>query len=173
MRVISTVTAFLILIGADALQAQTPENLAGSRIRVTACGPGSAPCARIAGTLVSWEPGSVVLRDSAGIERRVETGARAELQRSRGRGSRWLLGLGIGAAVGGSLGVASALQCGSDEAAACYAGAPLGLGLGMGLGALIGALSRYERWETVRVSSLALSARPTGPGILVSARLTF
>lgn len=163
--------AGLLMIGRDAA-AQRPE--AGNRVRIHACEPARRDrCTRITGTLVSADPALVVLRDSNDVEQRVAMGPASELQVSRGHRSHWLLGLGIGAALGGSLGVASALQCDSDEAAACYIGAPLGLGGGMVLGALIGSTVRSERWRTIDASSLTLSVLPSGGGVVMAGRLRF
>lgn len=163
--------AGFLMIGRDAV-AQRPE--AGDRVRIHACEPARRDrCTRIIGTLVSADPALIVLRDSSGVEQRVATGPASELQVSRGHRSHWLLGLGIGAVLGGSLGVATALQCDSDEAAACYIGAPLGLGGGMVLGALIGSTVRSERWRTVDASWLTVSAVPAGGGVPRSGALSF
>ena len=159
-----------VLLEAQALPAQVE---AGSRVRVTTA-PVS-PLRRI-GSLVSldsdslrysrWDTSSVIALPLASV---------ARLERSTGRrlntGRGAMIGGLIGAGFGLFLGIAASTdnsgwwEVGVDDIAAVTA--ILGAG-GAGVGALIGSLSRRDRWESVPLTPHAagkLRARTNFTGL--------
>jgi hypothetical protein len=144
----------VILVEAQSLTAQVE---AGSRVRVTTV-PAS-PGRRI-GTLVSldrdtlrwsrWDTTSVIAVPVASV---------ARLERSTGRRSNTgrgaMIGGLIGAGFGLFVGIAAAtdnsgfLQVGVDDIAAVTG---IGGAAGAGVGAIIGSLSRRDRWEPVSLT---------------------
>jgi hypothetical protein len=155
----------VILVEAQSLTAQVE---AGSRVRVTTV-PAS-PGRRI-GILVSldrdtlrwsrWDTTSVIAVPVASV---------ARLERSTGRRSNTgrgaMIGGLIGAGFGLFLGIAASTdnsgwwEVGADDIAAVTA--IVGAG-GAGVGALIGSLSKRDRWEPVPLTPrVAGKPRPTG-----------
>lgn len=102
----------------------------------------------------------------------------AGLQVSRGRHSRWLMGLGIGfgagAVTGAILGASSEddlLFTSGDKAV--MGGVALGV-IGGAVGVVAGALTKTERWETVPIDRVTVSLVPTAGGRLrLGVRIAF
>jgi hypothetical protein len=140
----------------------------GHRVRVSEI----AEAARVTGTLVAID--DKVLR-IASKERELEIPRSqiAKLEQWRGKKSHWLAGLGVGAVVGGLSTIPFCSGwCSSDGEAL---GSVVALaGIGAAGGALIGAIIRTDRWETVRVPPVSIGAAPLpGRGAVFALRLTF
>jgi hypothetical protein len=157
------------------LRGQSASLAAGNRVRVwiqrDARAPGHGPV-RLQGTVVS------TLRDSIRVTTVTDTIPTVislheitRLDRLAGRRSAFWTGAGIGAAVGGLLGVmlgASKIQAGNCDVAGCgeHAGVAIGAigGVVYGglLGGITGAIIRRDRWEVVMLGgvSVGISAVP-------------
>jgi hypothetical protein len=102
----------------------------------------------------------------------------SRLDESKGRGSNWKWGAGIGALSGLAL-AAAYCNSGSGEFSGCETDEAYGIGaffigIGAGLGAGIGALIHTERWENVPLDKLQVSVAPLpGRGVGVAFNLRF
>jgi hypothetical protein len=127
----------------------------GTRLRVGApCGQGytRADCGMVVGRLVAHTGNDLVLEDAAGMRHRVTLSPGVRLQRSAGYRRHTLLGLGLGSLAGLATGAALNANCtrggrGEDNGL-CHLYYVVAVPAGAGVGAVMGALSRTERWET-------------------------
>ena len=152
----------------------------GSRIRGRLpCGPGVAmpPCGTVVGRLIAPVGDSLVLQDERGVTRRIDLTAGVGLERSVGSRRHTLLGLGVGGLVGLGTGAALASGCtrggrGEDDGF-CNLHYLVSVPVGAGLGALVGALIRTERWESVALPQFTLQVRPLARRTTVAVTLRF
>jgi len=97
---------------------------------------------------------------------RVET-----LEVSRGRHSHTLQGLGVGFLIGAVVGAAAGSSCEGDWVCPGPAGGALVLGVVAAVpGAVIGALARSERWESVPLDRMSVTGGPSGLALALSLR---
>jgi hypothetical protein len=173
----------LLLLLPSLAVAQQPPLTPGQRVRVTAPDVGLA---RAHATLEAIEGGALVFRTDA--TRRVPLASVARLEAYAGRRSHWLLGAGIGFAVGAGAtylvlnppGASSTALC--DQSAnqdaigtgACVGLTALGGVAGAGLGALVGMFIKSDKWTDVSREGWRLSIVPQPHGRLtLAASLTF
>jgi len=147
----------------------------GDRIRITTSSSSSA----IKGILVAADQAELTLtregRESTHLN--VARSDVAKLEVVRGKKSHWLAGALAGA--GGGLAL-TALYCNDPPLGdTCDSGEWAGTaaffgGIGAASGALVGALIRTDRWETVPADGLKVSVSPVpGHGLALALRLTF
>lgn len=146
------------------LQAQDSMLAPGTRVRVLpACDttPAQAGCGVIKGQLLSRTGSELLIQDADGAKHRVTFAPGVRLQQSAGYRRHTLLGLGIGSAVGLATGAVLLADCttGGEDDALCGPRLVVPVPLGAAVGALIGALSRSERWEPVPPSRASLDIR--------------
>jgi len=152
----------LVMICPGVLAAQQlPAVHPGMRVRLTfAPDAGTDRTTRVVGTLMRLGPDSVAVYDQERLAVvAAALGAAQRLEASRGRHSRAGRGALLGLAAGAAAGIGSGLIVCAAEACTSSGGdwggiviGVLGLGgalAGTGIGALVGAMIRSERWETV------------------------
>jgi hypothetical protein len=148
LEAILLIATFLRLSGQERL----PDP--GTRVRVTAKG---LPAGRVSGVIQRWLPDTmVVARDSTGDTVRVPFGTVRRLEVSRGMQSGYDTGAEAGLVFGAGidlLWIVASSRSGSEDPGIA---APFGIrglvvlaGGFTALGALVGSLSRSERWQRV------------------------
>ena len=104
-----------------------------------------------------------------------------KIEVSRGQKSKTASGALIGGAVGLAAGgiVGAALCSGEPDCpeprwlvGAAYVGG-IGLVVGAGIGAIIGTITKVDRWETVALDQIRVSLTPREGGLEVSAKFVF
>ena len=178
MRLRIMVTLALVSLSLP-LCAQDTALTPGARLRVGApCGQGDTrpDCGMVVGRLVAITGNDLVLEDTAGMRHRVTLSPSVRLQRSAGYRRHTLLGLGLGSLAGLATGAALTANCtrggrGEDNGL-CHLYYVVSVPAGAGVGAVVGALSRTERWETQSPPPAALRIEPaagrTKFGVVVS-----
>ncbi len=163
-----TVLALIaLLLPPVSLAAQVPAVPPNARVRVQhPCGvPDPArPCTPLIGRALRPVGDSLLVEDEQGMIRGVDLLGGARLERSAGYRRHTLLGLGLGALAGLGSGALLASGCtqggrGEDDGL-CNLHYLITIPAGAGVGALIGALTRTERWEPVSTSGAALRIWP-------------
>lgn len=191
-RILLAVTSIALAASAS-LAAQEPDVRLGPGQRVRVTVP-RYEFSRVVGTVVDIQPDTLYVRwaqrrfvgsretrwDS--VTTAVPIAAIERLEVSRGRRSRWLLGLGLGMAVGGATGALAGYATGDEDPPCwviCTAGdkaAFLGVTLGVVggvVGVVAGALSKGDRWQEVPRERLRVTVAPTRTGVVLGARLAF
>ena len=168
-----SIAAVLALCAGSPAQAQSVP-APGARVRVT------STAGTVTGPLQRFDADTVVVAGRA-----IGRASMLRLELSRGRGSRWLLGGGIGLVVGGvgtylvlNTGGSTALcdRSANQDAIAsreCAGLTLLGGVAGAALGALVGGMFRSERWTDVPAARLTIVPERSGlrVGATVSIRL--
>lgn len=168
-RVMVLTAVLLSSLSIAALDAQTVAS--GDRVRVTA----EARSGKLTGTLVEWVQDTLYLAPDGSAERVTATAiplstlSRLEISKglrsNAGKGA--LIGGGIGLLVGGGMSIIAGSTVDTEVTSTDYL---VFTGLvtlgGAGLGALIGALTKSERWEEYPLDSLRLGIAPGGDGSL-------
>jgi hypothetical protein len=173
--VVLLVPVLLVALFPSWLLAQTAEAPVppGIRVRVTA---GSAPNAAQVGVLGELEPDALVLHRSGLDPLTIPLPDVVKLEISRGEKGHWLAGTLIGTAVGIGAGllIANATSVTDEEprdpltgfaAAVSEQGMDMSIVMistvaGAGLGALVGALIKTEKWETVPIPTAPVRYDP-------------
>jgi hypothetical protein len=148
----------------------------GERVRIAV--PGDPA---IVGYVLATDDTFVSIRSESEEEVRVPWRSVRKVEISHGRRSGFVRGAAIGGLVGmiglGALGSQAdqCFDCQSGEHGTDLTGPGMVVGLGLGalLGGGIGALTRVERWETVRAPQLAVGVTPQRRGIGASVALRF
>ena len=136
------------------LHAQDSTLAPGTRVRVlSACDTTAAHrgCDVVKGRLLSRTGNELLIQDTEGGEHRVNLSAGARVEQSAGYRHHTLRGMGIGALAGLATGAILVADCtrggrGEDNGL-CAVRLVAAVPIGAGVGALIGALTRTERWE--------------------------
>ncbi len=184
--------ASIALATSASLAAQEPDVRLGPGQRVRVTVP-RYEFARVVGTVVDIRPDTLYVRwaqrrfvgsretrwDS--VTSAVPIAAIERLEVSQGRRSRWLLGLGLGVAVGGATGALVGYASGDDESGFLqFSAGDKAVMLGVALGAVggvvglvTGALSRGDRWQEVPRDRIRVTVAPTRTGVFLGARLAF
>ena len=162
---------FLAFVGSPAMAQEFAGLVSGTRVRVWTREPNSE---RRIGTLAGLRGDTLmVLVDGDADTTRLASSAVTRIDASDGRRSHVITGLMIGAAAGGTIGYF--MGKGLDNTSVCGSGCgwlvagPMA-GAGGILGALLGAVTRTERWKEVtheRVS-VGIVPRDRRMGLLVS-----
>ena len=149
------------------LHAQDSTVAPGTRVRVlSSCDTTAAHtgCDVVKGRLLSRTGSELMIQDADGAEHRISLASGVRIQRSAGYRRHTLRGLGIGTLAGlatGGILVADCTRGGrGEDNGLCSVRLVAATAAGAGVGALIGALSRSERWETVPESRASLHLRP-------------
>jgi hypothetical protein len=157
----------LLTISVQSLDAQTVS--AGERVRATI----EEQSGKLTGTLEEWGSDTLyVVPDGASQDvpaRAISLSTLSRLEISKGlrsnAGKGALIGGGIGLLVGGGMSIIAGSTVDTEVTSTDYLAFTglVTLG-GAGLGALIGALTKSERWEEYPVDSLRLGIAPGGDG---------
>jgi len=162
------IAAVLLLTSSvQSLDAQTVS--AGERVRATI----EEQSGKLTGTLEEWGSDTIyVVPDGASQDvpaRAISLSTLSRLEISKGlrsnAGKGALIGGGIGLLVGGGMSIIAGSTVDTEVTSTDYLAFTglVTLG-GAGLGALIGALTKSERWEEYPVDSLRLGIAPGGDG---------
>lgn len=162
------IAAVLLLTSSvQSLDAQTVS--AGERVRATI----EEQSGKLTGTLEEWGSDTLyVVPDGASQDvpaRAISLSTLSRLEISKGlrsnAGKGALIGGGIGLLVGGGMSIIAGSTVDTEVTSTDYLAFTglVTLG-GAGLGALIGALTKSERWEEYPVDSLRLGIAPGGDG---------
>lgn len=152
-----------LLLPPVSLSAQVAAVPPGARVRVQhPCGVADSAraCTTLIGRALRPVGDSLLVEDEHGVIRGVALLSGARLERSAGYRRHTLLGLGLGALAGLGSGALLASGCtqggrGEDDGL-CNLHYLISIPAGAAVGALVGALIRTERWETVSASGAAL-----------------
>jgi hypothetical protein len=162
------------------LHAQDSTLSPGTRVRIlSACDTTGVRtgCDVVKGQLLSRTVSELLIKDADGVERRVHLAPGLRIQQSTGYRRHTLRGLGIGTLAGlatGGILVADCTRGGrGEDNGLCSVRLVVSTAAGAGLGALIGALSRSERWETVAESRASLHVRPMNGCTAVALAFSF
>lgn len=145
----------------------------GDRVRVTAP---SVSRKRIEGTLAAADRETLtVVSGDDGTRVGVPRSRISKLEVTRGRTSRWGIGVVIGAGAGVLPGVVASNPPSSADRFQVDGGAVAVCGaIGAASGALVGAALRTDRWTTVPGSTMTLSIGPaSGRGVALAMRVSF
>jgi hypothetical protein len=155
----------LLLGGAEPLGAQADTAGVGARVRLT---PRQGP--PVTGTVVCWQPDSVVLMARSGeVAFASASVRRIEIHAGRRRDT-WT-GASIGAATGGALGLLLGYATADPDEGdfenletmgRMYTGSGIGLAVGGVIGAIAGSLHQGDRWRPVPMPGPRVVALPGG-----------
>lgn len=181
MSLRTLLAAVVVLSLSLPLHAQDSSLAPGARVRVhpgcDTVAAARAGCDVITGQLLSRTGNELVIQDADGAQHRVNVSAGVRVEQSAGYRRHTLRGLGIGALAGLATGAILVADCtrggrGEDNGL-CYVRLVAAVPAGAGAGALIGALSRSERWEAVPGSRASLDVRPASGGMAVALAVNF
>lgn len=166
-RAVVPAAVLLSSVSTGVLDAQSVAT--GDRVRATV----EARSGRLAGTLVEWVQDTLYLAPDGsadgGTVTAIPVGTLSRFEVSKGlrsnAGKGALIGGAIGLLVGGGMSIIAGSTVDTEVTSTDYLAFTglVTLG-GVGLGALIGALSKSERWEEFPVDGLRLGIAPGGDG---------
>ena len=152
----------------------------GERIRVKHACEGDAkpaPCQPVVGKVRAVEGDTIVLDQDGDGERRLVLGPAAQVELSGGRHGHALAGLGLGILAGVAVGVIGDQSCrsSSTEPEWCAFWYVFTVPSGALLGVITGALTKSEKWRTVKQPTARLELLPavTPDGVALSGRVRF
>lgn len=167
-RWLGVVTMALAAISVAALDGFAQQLRVGDRIRVKTTIAGGA---QLIGTYYSADGDNLVLHTNDAGRYTIPWDDVSRLELSRGKQSNAGKGALIGLGVGAGLGLASGLALAADQddffdvnAGNVVAGTIGSAALGAGVGALVGMLSKSERWENVSRSNWQIQVTPDFEG---------
>ncbi len=176
MRTVTVVPLLLIPLSVTNLTGQDTLT-AGDKVRVT------TEEERVVGYWVSSDATRLIINsEKSDEELALRLGAVSRLELSTGQKSKWLVGAGVGLGLGAAAtavftavflaGFCSGSDTDCDGSEYLTAFAILAVPPTI-VGAIIGALIKVDRWETVPLNRIRVSLTPRGGGLEVTAKFVF
>lgn len=175
----TVLTLAALLLTSASLSGQVAAVPPGTRVRVQhpcATSDRASACTSLVGRAVNPAGDSLFVEDEHGVMHPVDLRSATRMERSVGYRRHTLLGLGLGTLAGIGSGALLASGCsqggrGEDDGL-CNLYYFITIPVGAGVGALVGGLTRTERWEPVSGSGAAIRVLPgvNRTAVVVTAR---